>query len=381
MLTPNGRWAVGAIAVLLCAGWVFGYPHFFVLAYALIAALGVAYLWLLRQPALSSFQQLAPPVVGMGEPANAVLRTTNVGARSSAALIADYRVGSEPRSVSIERLAPGSESQVTILLPTNKRGRFSVGPLTIVRTDPFGLLQRSSHEGGKTDLIVHPLVHAMSSLPTGHRREIEGSRSAIPQEGGISFHSLRDYVAGDDRRLIHWRSVARTNSLMVRKNIVTSEPKFMVVLDTASSSYRGTSFEDSVQIAASLINAGYESRYPVLFRTTSGLETEITTTGEGRTSTMRLLAGVQMADNDPGLNAVIRFGAEASGVSLGVVTGYPELKQLAGIRRVQHLFDMTTIVQLGTKADGDAVELPGVVQIEGENAQHAAERWKAVFGS
>lgn len=380
MLTANGRWAAGLSISLAAGGWVFGYAFLYALSFVFLGALVVAYLWLLRQPELASFQQLKPPVVGAGEPANVVLTISNTGQRVSRARLGRYDVGDVARSVTIERLAPGEETFSTVLLPTHKRGHYPVGPLVITSTDPFGLMERPIYKGGKTSLIVHPQIHTLSSLPTGHRRELEGSRSAIPQEGGISFHSLRDYVTGDDRRLIHWRSVAKTNTLMVRKNVITSEPRYLVVLDTAASSYERGAFEDAVRMAASMINAGYESRYPVTFRTTGGLETEISTAGDGRTATMRLLAGVQVQESDPGLNAIVRFGADASGVSLGAVTGYPQTDQLAGLRRVQHLFDMTTLVQLGN-AGTESVELPGVIQIEGENSGLASDRWMAVFGS
>lgn len=380
MLTANGKWAIGSTFVLLAAGWSLSYRLLFVLAYALIAALCVAILWVMRQPSLSAYQHLQPPVVGAGEPAHAAVVTTNTGRRSNAPLIANNIIGGASRSVAIPRLAPGGNDSSLILLPTDRRGHFAVGPLTINRSDPFGLLTRRTHQGSTATLVVYPEIHPMTTLPTGHRRELEGSRSAIPQEGGISFHSLRDYVAGDDLRLVHWRSVAKTGTLMVRKNIVTSEPRLMVVLDTCSDSYDKDSFEDAVRITASLIHAGCESHYPVQFRTTGGVEADTTPSGEGRTRIMRILAGIQPTDDDPGLGIIVRFADQANGVSLGAVTGQPPTDKLAGISRVRPRFDMVTVVQVGESFDGPAAEVPGAVVINGATSAEVADRWKAAFG-
>lgn len=380
MLSANGKWAVGSIVVLFAAGWVFGYSFLFALAYMLIVALIVGLVWVMRQPSLSAYQHLQPAVVGAGEPAHAVVVTTNTGRRSNAPLIAGNVIDGQSRSIAIPRLAAGEQNRSLILLPTSRRGHFQVGPLTIDRTDPFGFVRRVTHQGSIATLIVHPEIHPMSTLPTGHRRELEGSRSAIPQEGGISFHSLRDYVSGDDLRLIHWRSVAKTGSLMVRKNIVTSEPRLMVVLDTWSGSYDDESFEDAVRVAASLVHAGCESHYPVLFRTTSGIAADALPSGEGQTAIMRILAGIQPDDDDPGLNGVIRFADQADGVSLGAVTGQPPVEKVAGISRVRPHFDMITVVQVGEAFDRPAMDIPGAVVINGATSSQVADRWKATFG-
>ncbi len=388
MLTASGKWSLGSALVLFASGWVFQYRILFVLAYALIAALLLAMAWVLRQPSLSAFQHVQPAVVGAGEPAHATVITTNTGRRSNAPLIASNIIDGAPSSVAIPKLEPGGQDRSLILLPTTRRGHFDVGPLTIDRSDPFGLLRRETHQGSIATLVVHPEIHPMTTLPTGHRRELEGARSVIPQEGGISFHSLRDYVAGDDLRLIHWRSVAKTGSLMVRKNIVTSEPRLMVVLDTWSGSYatpgkKGDSlesFEDAVRVAASLVSAGCESHYPVLFRTTGGIEADAGSTGEGRIAIMRILAGIQTTEDDPGLNAVIRFADQADGVSLGAITGQPPAERIAGISRVRPRFDMVTVVQVGEAFDRPPMEIAGAMVINGATSHDVADRWKAAFG-
>ena len=47
------------------------------------------------------------------------------------------------------------------------------------------------------------------------------------------FVSLREYVPGDDPRLIHWPTTARVGTLMIREHVELRRPEFTVVLDTA----------------------------------------------------------------------------------------------------------------------------------------------------
>ena len=68
-------------------------------------------------------------------------------------------------------------------------------------------------------------------LPTGNTRHLEGPSSDTSPQGNITFHRLRDYVVGDDLRLVHWRSSARTGKLVVKHNVDTSQPYTVVLLD------------------------------------------------------------------------------------------------------------------------------------------------------
>jgi uncharacterized protein (DUF58 family) len=69
----------------------------------------------------------------------------------------------------------------------------------------------------------------------------------------MSFHALRDYVAGDDRRHIHWRTTARTGQLVVRQFEDTRRTHTAIALATATDDYAdGEEFELAVAAVASL---------------------------------------------------------------------------------------------------------------------------------
>lgn len=380
MLTANGRWTLIAAVAVAAAGILLGYPLLLALAVMLLAAVLIGLCFVLWRPSLSARQVVQPPVVGVGDAAAALVTVTNTGKRRSSPVVAANQVGGDAAALALPSIAAGQDHSAAVPLPTTSRGHFSVGPLTIERADPLGLFRVTTHRGSEASLMVHPEIHPMSPLPTGHRREFEGAAAEQPHEGGISFHSLRDYELGDDLRLIHWRSVAKTGTLMVRKNIITSEPRLMILLDTWAGSYQGEDFEDAVRIAASLVQAGCTSHYPVQFRTTSGLSADAAASGEGRTAIMKILSGIQASDNDPGLNGVLRFADNVEGVSLGAVTGQPPGERTLGITRARARFDMVTVVQVGETHERPPMRIPGALVLNGANSTEIAAKWKARFG-
>lgn len=380
MLTTNGRWTLIAAVVVAAAGILLGYPLLLALAVMLVTAVLIGLTFVLWRPSLSARQVVQPPVVGVGEAASALVTVTNTGKRGSSPVVAANQVDGAAAALALPSISAGESHAAAVPLPTKRRGHFSVGPLTIERADPLGLFRVTTHRGSEASLMVHPEIHPMSPLPTGHRREFEGAAAEQPHEGGISFHSLRDYELGDDLRLIHWRSVAKTGTLMVRKNIITSEPRLMILLDTWSGSYVDDDFEDAVRIAASLVEAGCTSRYPVQFRTTGGLSADAAASGQGRTAIMKILSGIQAADDDPGLNGVLRFTDSAEGVSLGAVTGQPPLDRTLGITRARSRFDMVTVVQVGETHERPPMRIPGALVLNGATSAEVAAKWKARFG-
>ncbi len=382
VLTRSGWWTVFTAAVLFVGWLILGYPILIALAVGLGVVLAVGLVFVLRAPTLNAHQSLSPAIVGVAEPATAVVTVRNGSERRSPAVRAVEIVDGTVHRVDVPSLPAGESTSVSFAVATERRGVFGVGPLQIERSDPFRLFARTTHRGGTLQLTVHPAIHHVPPLPTGLRRELEGAASQRPQEGGISFHSLREYVPGDDLRLVHWRSVAKQTdgTLLVRKNVVTSEPRLMVLLDTSADPYTDESFEDAVRIAASLVAAGCDSHYPVMFRTTGGFGADASATGEGRLEILTMLAQIQRSDDDPGLNGVLHFAERVEGVSLGAVTGQPDPERTVGISRSRSRFDMVSVAQVGEAFSRPPMRIPGAVVVNGPDSVAVAEAWKARFG-
>jgi uncharacterized protein (DUF58 family) len=380
--TRNGIAFFCLTALLLVAGIVLHYTPIVLVASGMIACLVVALIWLWLRPDLQVRRQVVPARVTEGESANGVLHVTNSGKRRCPPLVATESTPKGYLGIPLPGLHSGATFDTTYRIPTERRGCYKIGPLQVGYADPLRLINVSKSDGYESLLWVHPRIHKVKPIPTSYSQEAEGPTSLGAPRGGITFHSLRDYVPGDDPRLIHWRSTARTGHLMVRHTVVTNEPRLMIVLDTSARSYLRDSFEDAVRVAASLIMAGADQRFPTDFRTTGGISGSIDPAGTGRIDVLDKLASVKVSDDDPGLRALIRIATVRDrGMSLGVVTGRPSRERMKGLAAVRNRFQTVTVVQIGEASGGRApIALSGVLGVNATTSEQWAHRWKAIVG-
>src|SRR5690606_36459872 len=88
---------------------------------------------------------------------------------------------------------------------------------------------------------------------TGFIRDLEGNPTKQLADSDVSFHALREYATGDERRYIHWKSTAKTGTYMVRQFEETRRSHLVVALSLASVDYAGEDeFELAVSVAGSL---------------------------------------------------------------------------------------------------------------------------------
>ncbi len=344
-LTPTGRSVLGGSLVLYAVGWGFGYTEARTVAAAGLIALLVALAWTWSRPSLGLERAVIPERVVRGERAHALLEVTNPRGRARHQLALVDRVGDRTVEVVVPRVGARATEATTYGLPTDRRGVLDVGPLSVVRRDPLGLMAASRSYGAHASLWVYPRIFTVHPLSAGRRRDLEGP-TADGASGSITFHALREYVTGDDLRLIHWRSTARTGTLMIRQQADPSQPQSTVVLDTHVGSYADDdTFEAAVEAAASLVTASTAHRFPVRLFTGTGL----VATGRGSRATAAALLDhltpVERSGDGSLADVAARLAAEHGGHSLVVITGTPDPTDLMALETLRTRYDAMAVVR------------------------------------
>ena len=269
-------------------------------------------------------------------------------------------------------LPPGGSARYRYELPTTRRGRVPIGPLTVERTDLLGLVARRQAAGGETHVWVHPRRHPVRLAEAGRaRHHHEGAPPPHPMAGAMDLRALRPYVPGDELRHLHWKATARTGQLMVREYVDPAQPWCVVVLDTRRDVLDADAFEAAVEIVASVLWAAAEQDRPVRLATTGGLVLDVRsgTTGLRAAANQLCLVG-----QDAGQDAAATLDLATVGARLGdgwfVHVGGPPGEAVA--------------VQAARYAEGIAFDLSdtaepagGLLTIRERDAAQALRRWTA----
>jgi uncharacterized protein (DUF58 family) len=253
VVTPLG-WS---IAVLVVVGFAVGYPlgwlELIAVAWAGTVLIIAAILSLIARTSFDISVFLPHTRVVVGERAPGQLSVTNPTGRRLMGVTVEVPVGKGLAEFAVPSLRPGSAFEDVFVVPTSKRGVIRIGPVRTVRGDPIGLLRREITGNDPVDLYVHPRTIPVPSTSTGFIRDLEGNTTRVLTSSDVSFHALREYLPGDERRHIHWRSTAKTGVYMVRQFEETRRSHLMITLSLASSDYTTEEeFELAVSVAASL---------------------------------------------------------------------------------------------------------------------------------
>jgi uncharacterized protein (DUF58 family) len=262
-----------------------------------------------------------------------------------------------------------------------QRGTFTLGPLSVHVTDPFGLARASIQAVGTSELIVYPAVEQLEARGLASQG-IGAGESAVRHlfRSAAEFYTMREYVHGDDLRRIHWPSVARTGRLMIRQDEATRRATAVLFLDNRSSvlGRNGSpGFEKAVSVAASVGRTLIRGGFALTLATAGSPPRQVAE--EGLLETLSGLAPVRkrsVADSLAGLR-----GSAVSDSSLAIVMAPPAAAEVAGLSRLGSAFGRRIAVfvypvALGGLAPAAAAELEGRASAARASLQRAG--W-AVF--
>ena len=247
IVQPEAVWPITATASFLA---VFLVASRIIFEFKVRAASGLTAERTFSQPAVE------------GKPLRVTLRVTN---RSVIPLESCEILDSYPETF---RLVDGSNSTV-VIVPAKGFAEISYivrpvlgrhcfpRPMIRVR-DPAGLFSEDMELNVEECVSVQPLYEPLkkkSLLPGAVY--MPGGRSLARKRGvGNQFIETREYVPGDDYRLIEWKATARSGRLMVKEFEQESSLEVVLVLDTRPSMAYGligmTKFEYMIRGAAAI---------------------------------------------------------------------------------------------------------------------------------
>jgi uncharacterized protein (DUF58 family) len=112
------------------------------------------------------------------------------------------------------------------------RGKFTLGPATLVSGDPFGIFRLERPVPGTNEMLVYPRTTPLPgfSLPSA---ELPGGQDVKSRAFHVTpnVSTIREYQPGDSFNRIHWRSTARIGQLMVKEFELDPTAEVYLVLD------------------------------------------------------------------------------------------------------------------------------------------------------
>ena len=118
----------------------------------------------------------------------------------------------------VASLGPGRQRGWTVRTTCQRRGRYRLGPLTLISGDPFGLFVRKQRLEATSSIVVYPLAVDLARFG-GLTGELVGGGTRQRRTHYVTTNvaGVREYYPGDTFNRIHWASTARKDQLIVKE--------------------------------------------------------------------------------------------------------------------------------------------------------------------
>lgn len=369
--------AVGAVAALVI-GRVFGILELFILGAGMAIAVVAAVLTVrLRRPKLAIGRWVHPSVLTVGDTGRVDLLIENrATGRSPRADLTEPVGATNTAHMTVGSLGPRDQVTAGYRVPASRRGVLLVGPTTLQRRDLLGLAVDERIVAGAAEITVAPQTFElpMPALGSGilGRHLLALSQRIGPGE----FHSLRDYVAGDEPRSIHWKASARSEELKVRQHEAQGVRRCIIVLDRDGDAFPAPVGPDQVDVFERAIVAAGSL---VLSADRAGLTTRFVTGGvdlrgpDVAAQALRVLAPIELG---PPLGELERDPGEGLGLVI-VVTSSPAADAW---RRTARVAD-PTLTRVGVFTAPTSLEQRGRLGIDASTLHDFRTGWHRLAGT
>lgn len=116
------------------------------------------------------------------------------------------------------QLAAKGENEIRYTLTPVKRGVYSFGRIRCFVRTRIGLVERRYSLGKERDVAVYPsylMLNRYELLAMSNHLTEMGIKKLRRVDNNTEFEQIKDYVPGDDYRMMNWKASARTHQLKV----------------------------------------------------------------------------------------------------------------------------------------------------------------------
>jgi uncharacterized protein (DUF58 family) len=183
-----------------------------------------------------SVERAGPESVGLGDAATLEYHVVSTWRWPLRIALADDMPAGIDGQVPNETLEFRARESRTIpaTVTGQQRGRFPLGDIALAITTPVGLLRRIVRARPRDTVVVVPSlsnVRRFRLLSMQHRLGDVGVRALKQRGEGGAFAGMRDYVPGDDPRLVDWKATARHGRLITREETVERSQTVISIID------------------------------------------------------------------------------------------------------------------------------------------------------
>jgi uncharacterized protein (DUF58 family) len=178
----------------------------------------------------------AAPAFSLGREGEVTYRWRNTAARRARLWVREVRpdvLGGTlaPRAIAVA--ARGETREALAVMPV-RRGHETAGAFAVDSGGPLGLGVRRSRLTLPWEVRVYPALTTLrrrAAVAQALRRRELGRQPLRRLGEGRLFESLRDFVPGDDPRLVDWKATARRGKMITRQFEAERRQQVLLVLD------------------------------------------------------------------------------------------------------------------------------------------------------
>jgi uncharacterized protein (DUF58 family) len=201
----------------------------------LFALAGADYLLLPSRSDLTVARDI-PDRMGLGDQYEITYTIRSAAPRAATARLYDAIPDGIAARVDDHRviLEAGRPMEMRVPATGERRGRYVFGDIALRLETPRGLIARVARFRIESETTVVPSlsnVRRLRLLAIQHRLSDAGVRALKQRGEGTAFVGLRDYVPGDDPRLLDWKATARHSRLITREQSIERSQTVIAMID------------------------------------------------------------------------------------------------------------------------------------------------------